>query len=123
MPVNSLQWVSRQPENRLSLVEALAEMSAAGWIFGNKRIVDTVQALILKTMLNRVLGDISGALYDELQIAIDAQFGFDTTNWKTIDLVPAMREIVAQASSRIMVGLPLCMTTVLSPFIRQPMLK
>lgn len=62
----------------------------------------------MKKDMNTILETIALGLSDELGVAFDTHFGTDTANWKEIDLVLAIRQIVAQAASRFTVGLPLC---------------
>lgn len=45
---------------------------------------------------------------EELELAIDKRLGTDTENSTDVTVLPVMSLIVAQASSRFIVGLPLC---------------
>lgn len=109
MPQSSMKWFLAQPDDVLDPSQAFADIDQVRWSLGHDKIVvDAYQALIVKTDLNRVLENICAAMNNELSVVFDEQFGTDTENWREIDLLPAVKIIVAQAASRFTVGLPLC---------------
>ena len=109
LPQNLMRWATSQPDARLSVGEAFAEMDQARWSLGSdKVIVDAWQGMLVKTEMSRVLENICGAMNNELSHVFDEHFGVDGNGWRTIDLLPTVNMIVAQAASRFIVGLPLC---------------
>ena len=109
MPVNSMGWVLSQPDNTLSIDQALVEMTKIRWSLGHEKIVaDAWQNIPVKTKLNDNIENLFEALADELNVALNTHFGTDYENWKSLDLLPTLRLIVTQVASRFMVGLPLC---------------
>lgn len=63
---------------------------------------------MVKRDMNAILERLMIALEDELKFAFDARFGTETKEWTEITLFKTMKKIVAQASSRFTVGLPMC---------------
>ncbi|KAF4124822.1 Cytochrome P450 [Geosmithia morbida] len=109
LPPEHIRWALAQPESRLSVAEAMAEVDQAHWSLGHAGpVLDSWQGLLIKTELNRSLETICSALSDELGRAFDKHFGTDTTTWREIDLRNTITKVVAQANSRFTVGLPLC---------------
>ncbi|KAI9371732.1 cytochrome P450 [Aspergillus egyptiacus] len=109
LPVSSMRWALAQPETVLSVDEAFVEIDQPDYNLGHtKYIADNWQALLVKRNMNAVLETLVAAMNNELQVAFDANFGTDEENWKTVDLLQMARMVVAQASSRFTVGLPLC---------------
>jgi hypothetical protein len=111
-----MSWILAQPESVLSVTEAFADIDLFNWSLGTDKIVlDAWQGLLIRTDLNRVLEASCEAMNNELHVAIDEYFGTDADNWKEINLLETIRMVVAQASSRFAVGLPLCTAFPLFP--------
>lgn len=103
-----MRWVQAQPESVLSVVEAFSDIDQVKYSFGHKKYVeDPWQGMLVKHKLNAVLENIVQAMNDELQVAFDDVFGTDEHNWKELDVLVAVKIVVAQAASRFTVGLPL----------------
>lgn len=62
---------------------------------------------MVKKDMNAILETLIVALEDELSFAFDSRFG-TAADWTDITLYGTMKKIVAQASSRFTVGLPMC---------------
>lgn len=106
MPVSAMRWVLAQPDDKLSVVEAFAEMDQVAYSLGNKKYVaDPWQgANIIRTGMNSALERFGAALNDELGLAFDTFFGTDVENWREIDLLDTIRMIVAQGANRFTIG-------------------
>ncbi|KAJ4266123.1 hypothetical protein NW762_004102 [Fusarium torreyae] len=109
LPQSQMKWVLNQPEELLNMQKAFSEVDQVRWSLGHVRYVeDAWQGLIVKYEMNRVLEIIVNNMKEELHYAFDEEFGTDTENWRRLDLQSSIKMIVAQASSRFTVGLPLC---------------
>ncbi|KAM0563067.1 hypothetical protein ACHAPJ_001912 [Fusarium lateritium] len=109
LPQSQMKWVLNQPEELLDMQKAFSEIDQVRWALGHvKYVEDAWQGLIVKYEMNRVLEIIVNSMKEELHYAFDEEFGTDTENWKRLDLQSSIKMIVAQASSRFTVGLPLC---------------
>lgn len=109
LPSSSIRWALAQPESKLGVGVAFAEMDQTHWSLGYEEIItDPWAGMLVKTDFNRIIEPLSAAMYDELGIAIDQQYGTDTENWREIDLLPTNKVIIAQAAARFTVGAPLC---------------
>ncbi|CAN8102501.1 unnamed protein product [Discula destructiva] len=112
LPVSSMRWALSQPDDVVSVGEAFVEIDGAYYAFGTERpITDDWQGKLVKTEMGKVLENLCEAMNHELSVAFDEHFGTDIESWKRIDLLPVVRRVVAQASSRFTVGLPLCRNT------------
>lgn len=109
LPNSSMRWALSQPDDVLSGAEATADFGYIYHALGTKApILDPWQGMLVKKDMNNVLEAIAMALEDELGVAFDHYFGTDTSEWKEVELGPAIRRIIAQAASRFTVGMPLC---------------
>jgi tenellin biosynthesis cytochrome P450 monooxygenase len=109
MPENSVDWAMTQPDDVLSVTQAFLEVNQTEYSLGHQRYWgDAWQFSLVKTQLNSILQNLIPSLNDELRFAFDKHFGTDTETWKEIPLENTLRMIVAQASSRFIVGQPLC---------------
>lgn len=108
LPTKSLKWMAAQPDSVLSVYGAFIEMDQAKYSAGHEDyITDPWQGNLVRRDLNSVLETICDAMNNELGVAFDQRMGRDK-EWKEITVWSTMRMIVAQASSRFTVGLPLC---------------
>ncbi|KAI0409319.1 cytochrome P450 [Xylaria palmicola] len=105
LPPTALRWLQRQPERLVSAAAAQTETIQPFYGLGHDKFSqDPWGGLLVKTDLNAVLENVCAAMNDELGLAIDSHFGADTGTWKDIDLMPAIRMIVAQAATRFTLG-------------------
>lgn len=58
--------------------------------------------------MNSILENIAGSLNDELKFASDSRFGTNVEEWTELNVLNAVKLIVAQGSSRATLSLPLC---------------
>jgi hypothetical protein len=109
IPVQSLHWAATQPDSVLSATEGFREIDKGDWNSGSaKYIQNPWQAHVVKRDVNRSLEVLMKGMNEELVYAIDQNFGMETEEWTDIDVYETMRWIVAQASSRFTVSLPMC---------------
>lgn len=109
MPTSALKWLVAQPDSAVSNMEAFLEIDQINHLTGNgAHITDPWQGKLVKRDLNAVLERIVVALRDELGFAFDERFGTDENDWNEFNVLETMQMVVAQASSRFTVGLPLC---------------
>lgn len=108
IPVSSLRWATSQPDNVLSTSKGMCEMDQARYNIGDEKFVlDPWHGWLVRRDMNAVLEKLMVALNDELKFAFDSRFG-TSTDWKEFTLLKTMKSVVAQGSSRFIVGLPLC---------------
>jgi cytochrome P450 len=104
-----MKWALSQPSRVLGMWEAFSEMFQLGHSLGHdKYMLDTWPHLLSRHVLTQELDDHLWDIYEELQVAMEANLGNDTENWKTCDALDTVRMIVNQTGSRFTVGLPLC---------------
>ncbi|KAI0205956.1 cytochrome P450 [Astrocystis sublimbata] len=105
LPPSALRWLQRQPDRLMSAVASQTETIQPYYGLGHDKFVaDPWGGMLVKTDLNAVLENICAAMNDELGLAIASTFGTDTKSWKEIELMPAVRMIVAQAATRFTIG-------------------
>ncbi|PIL30273.1 hypothetical protein GSI_07451 [Ganoderma sinense ZZ0214-1] len=63
---------------------------------------------IQEEMLVRKRSTILRGVIDEVAVAVGDRTVADENEWSSVEVMPAMRKIVARASNRVIVGLPLC---------------
>ena len=112
LPHSSIKWVLSQPPGVLGMWEAFNEMFQLGHSLGHEKyMLDTWTVDVSRKVLTQNLEEFLDPVWDELQLAVDDYFGLDTENWRTLDLLDAIRKVINRASGRFTVGLPLCMLT------------
>jgi hypothetical protein len=84
-------------------------MDSFDWSTGHRKyFLDPWQGVVLRRDLNAVLENLMVALNEELQFCFKERFGTNTNDWTEINTYETMQIVIAQASSRFTVGLPLC---------------
>lgn len=100
--------MASQPDGVLNVYNAFIEMDQAHYSAGSEQyILDPWQGQLVRKEMNTVLEKICAALNNELGVAVDERFSTGE-EWREMDLLKSVMSIVAQASSRFTVGLPLC---------------
>ena len=109
IPTNSMRWLAGLPETVCSAYEAFVEIDQVTSDLPHDRFArDPWAGNLVRKDINAILETIVAGLNDELQFAFDTRFGTDTEEWRDIPVLDTMKMVVAQASSRFTVGLPLC---------------
>jgi hypothetical protein len=106
-----MKWAASQPDDVLSVREGFLEMDQADYSVGDGQVVmDGWQGLLVKDNMNKILERLGAALNDELGYAFEQRFGTDVDEWRELNVLKTMKMVVAQASSRFIVGRPLCIS-------------
>ena len=101
--------MTSQPESVLSQANSALDLDQIEYSVGHRKYVeDAWQGGVLKRDMNPNLEAVAPVLWDEMGVAIERRFGSDTKSWKQVHLYETMKLIIAQASSRFTVSLPLC---------------
>lgn len=109
MPESAIDWAMSQPDHSLSIVEAFMDLNQAKYSLGHSRYWgDPWQFQLVKPHLNSTLQTLIPQLNEELAAAFPKHLGMDTEEWKEIELESTVRKVIAQLSSRFIVGPPLC---------------
>ncbi|KAF2832599.1 cytochrome P450 [Ophiobolus disseminans] len=109
MPESSTEWAMSQPDTALSVSQAFLQANLSTYSLGHSKYWgDPWQFALVKNSLGPMIKSLIPAVDDELHHIVPKVLGTDTENWKEIDLDESVRMIVAAASSRFTVGLPLC---------------
>ncbi|OKL63208.1 hypothetical protein UA08_01148 [Talaromyces atroroseus] len=111
LPPSYLPWITAQPDNVLSAVDAMRELNQIAWTAGHRKYNDDGwTGKLVETFLTggRSLERLMPGLHDELGLSLSELFGTDTGKWKEIEVLEIMKEVVVRASGRYIVGVPLC---------------
>ena len=104
-----MKWAANQPDTVLSSPEANRIIDSADYTVPfHEVITDPWQGHLVKTDIMKVLEKLAVGLADELDVSLGRHFGTDSTNWKDLKLWTVLERVIAQASGRFTVGLPLC---------------
>ncbi|KAL2020412.1 hypothetical protein VTK56DRAFT_8455 [Thermocarpiscus australiensis] len=106
VPRSQTAWMLEQPDRVLSAKEAHREQLYNDYQFLGVDDDFPIQT-IHKHLARHLVGLIPG-VQEEAHGAIDATFGKDTENWRSLNLFEAWLGIVPRVTSRIIVGAPLC---------------
>ncbi|RDI89562.1 hypothetical protein Vi05172_g121 [Venturia inaequalis] len=109
IPSTEMRWLLDQPDNVLSVSELHFDLLAGDYAFTHPHILkDPYHEHVVHRTLSRRIGALVPDLYDEISCALDDSWGTDTENWKEICVFENMMNVIARASNRVFVGLPLC---------------
>jgi hypothetical protein len=109
LPHSSIQWVVSQPASVLGMWEAFNEMFQLSHSLGHEKyMLDTWTVDVSRNTLTQDLEDVIDPVWAELQLAVDKYFGLGTEEWRTLDLLETVRNVINRASGRFVVGLSLC---------------
>ena len=109
LPHSSLRWLANQPESQISMYANFRELDQIPSNMPDDRyIMNSWSGLLLKKDMTNNLDNVMIGLNDEIGYAFDWRFGTNTKSWREITVADTMRLMVAEASSRFTVGVPLC---------------
>jgi cytochrome P450 len=104
-----MKWLLDKPDTVVSVAEAHYDQLAGAYNFTDPNLLRTMfHEKVLHKSMYRNLGGVMPEVWDELQSAISTHFGTEPGASKTITLWPEFMDIIARASNRMFVGLPLC---------------
>ncbi|PGH15124.1 hypothetical protein AJ79_02650 [Helicocarpus griseus UAMH5409] len=119
LPNNALRWLTAQPENILSLPEAIRELDHIDWAGDHhKYVTDSWLTPVLKREVNRNLDKYMGLIGEEIKDAVGRRFPLNLINdengdgdgdgLREVRLYSLLKLVIAQSSSHFSVGEPLC---------------
>jgi cytochrome P450 len=109
LPSQSISWIINQPDDVLSVDLTHKEQLQTDYTFVHPFVVDNpLHHETIRCDLTRQLGNLTMDIIDELGEAFDELWGTDTEQWKEVCPFETTMRIIARASNRIFVGLPLC---------------
>ncbi|KAL4931706.1 cytochrome P450 [Aspergillus undulatus] len=109
LPTKYMPWLLSQPPELLNFNEWVAQASQARWTLGHSRYVNDesitqIQRVAIRAVVNTEIPQFQ----DELEHSIGRVLGHDQETWKDIKPAQALKLVLLQASSRYIVGSPLC---------------
>jgi cytochrome P450 len=107
-----MQWLLEQPDNILSVSALHYDLLEGDYGFTDPHLLkDPYHEHVVHRSLARRVGPLVMDIWDEMQSALDTTWGLDTENWKDICVFDNMMIVIARASNRLFLGLPLCRNT------------
>jgi hypothetical protein len=104
-----MQWLLEQPDQVLSTSEFHRDTLLGDYNFTHKHLLeDPWHEHVIHRSLARHIQPLIMDMWDELGHAMDETWGTDTTTWKEITVMENLMVLIARASNRMFVGLPLC---------------
>ncbi|KKZ61388.1 hypothetical protein EMCG_03994 [[Emmonsia] crescens] len=108
LPNNTLRWLVTQPENVLSMQVAFRELDQIDWAADHhKYVTDPWLTPILNRDVNRNFDRYLGPLGEEMRNAVERRIP-NKNGWTEIPLWDTLKLLIAQGSSQVTVGEPLC---------------
>ncbi|PIL31339.1 cytochrome P450 [Ganoderma sinense ZZ0214-1] len=103
-----LDELRRRPDEEVSFLEGAEETVQMRYTVGPELMEDPYHVDIIKEKLTRTLPLIMPDVVDELEHAVAHYIKSGEEEWAPVSVMTAMQQIVARASSRVFVGVPLC---------------
>ncbi|KAI9662176.1 MAG: hypothetical protein M1831_002872 [Alyxoria varia] len=110
LPASDIHSVyAARPESEVDVWGEMHQMIQAPYTVRDRDIyANNFHMNVVRKQITRSLGLLTADLADEIAVAFKEYFGVDCTEWKTVKLWDCLLKIVARASNRVFVGLPLC---------------
>ena len=109
IPQEHVRWLMDQPDGILSERKVQNEKFCIGYLIPP---IDHYHESSLMTAVRRELtqnlGKTQADVFTTMRDSIDSTLGLDDASWHEINLYQTMQEVVFKATSRILVGAPLC---------------
>ncbi|KAM5535874.1 hypothetical protein V8D89_010492 [Ganoderma adspersum] len=103
-----LDELRRRPDDEMSFLEGAEETIQMRYTVGPELIDDPYHVDIIREKLTRTLPLIMPDVVDELELAVPHYIKADDQEWTPVSVMTTMQQIVARASSRVFVGVPIC---------------
>ncbi|KAJ7185998.1 cytochrome P450 [Mycena filopes] len=103
-----IKEVVAAPDDVLSLQKGVNETLQVPFLMGREIAEHPYHHEAIRNALTRSLGRVLPEVMDEIVAAYDDVFASVGDDWKNIILLPNIMRVVARASNRLFVGLPLC---------------
>lgn len=103
-----VEEISKAPDDVLSFMDAGEETIQTKYTFGPNFTFDHYHLQVIRNQLTRHLSGLFPDVFDETKCAVSNYLGKQDNDWKPVKVLPFSQKVVAQASNRIFVGLPLC---------------
>lgn len=109
IPNSEIRWLLDQPDSVLSSAALHYDTLAGAYAFTDPKILkDPFHEHVVHRNMGRRIGDLIMDLWDEIGTALDETWGTNTNEWKEICVFDNMMHIIARASNRVFIGMPLC---------------
>ncbi|KAI1787002.1 cytochrome P450 [Ganoderma leucocontextum] len=95
-------------DEELSSPAGSQELLQSKYVFEPQVLLDEYHVDVVKENLTRKLPTILPDVIDEVVVAVKEHITTKEKEWTSVEVMPAMQKIVARASNRAFVGLPLC---------------
>jgi hypothetical protein len=106
--MSHMRWLLEQPDDILSQHETNKQFLCAEYTCLHPRLIDqSYLEDFIRRFLTRDLDIYAPAVVEEIEYALNATWGADTTRWVDIDLYPIMLNVIGRLVNRVLVGVPL----------------
>ena len=105
-----MKWLSEQPDSLISARQEQNFSLQSKWTFLDEGVMTSpLHLLIVKREMTRQIGNLIPEAEDELEQAMNDQWGVEQ-EWRSIPLFETMMKVIARASNRVLVGSQVCMS-------------
>lgn len=111
LPKSQFSWLTKQPASVLSQRESNNVFLAADHTFLNCVAASDAEWTFVVNVIKQITKELNNKtddIIEEINDALALLWGSDDNDWKEIDLLDAMLQIMSRVVSRVYVGLPLC---------------
>ncbi|KAH0564835.1 hypothetical protein GP486_001771 [Trichoglossum hirsutum] len=109
IPMSQLRWLLEQPDSILSQNEVNRQFLEADYTMLHPNIIrDTVHERVIRREMTNQLGPLTEDMVDEVEFALEQNWGVDTEEWREVPVYDTMADIIRRISNRVLVGVPLC---------------
>jgi hypothetical protein len=109
LPGSQVKWIVDQADSVLSAPQAQRDSLLTDYTLMDPSMArNPIQEIIVRRHLTRSLGSLIEEIEEELAVGVTHYWGKDAESWTEVPVFDTMNKVVARASNRIFVGLPLC---------------
>ncbi|KAL1951299.1 hypothetical protein VTO73DRAFT_448 [Trametes versicolor] len=104
----ALDDIRRRPHEEVSFAELIEDSMQIRHIVDRHAVENPYHVEIIREKLTRTLPAVLPHVVDELRLAVPEYIPAVFGEWTEVNMLDAIRQIIARASSRVFVGQPLC---------------
>jgi hypothetical protein len=109
IPKSQVKWIIDQADSVLSAAQAQRNILMLRYVLLDPAMAENpIHEVVIRRHMTRSLGSLVSEIEEELAVAVTQYWGHDTESWTDVKVFSTMTKVVARASNRIFVGLPLC---------------
>ena len=109
MPSSMIPSLLAQPDSVLSVKEVVREFIQSDYTLSHPFVASSpIHTELIRRPLRRQLGTFIESIMEEITVGLDELWGRDQEEWKEVIVYEDLRNVIARATNRVLVGPTIC---------------